>query len=230
MKEIPMLFSTPMVQAILEGRKMQTRRLVKMPKDDIADAKWGYTAFTPEGYISFRGVHASGQYGESFVKVPYCKGDLLYIRETWFPAAINSNRVLVGYHEKDPDITIEITTDRVEYYWKQLDKGRMIPSIHMPKEAARIWLQVASVKVERLQDISEEDAKAEGVELIDYYDIPKDGIQYRAHSYREAFESLWKYINGPESWEANPWVWCVSFKVLSTTGKPSLITEKQNNE
>lgn len=201
MKEIPILFSTHMVQALLDVRKTQTRRLVK---DRVPFGNWDETV-----------KHCP--YGQP--------GDLLYVRETWFPAAINGDRVLVGYHEKDTDITIEITTDRVEYYWKQLHKGRMIPSIHMPKESARIWLQATDVRVERLQDISEEDSKAEGLKVHQtqlgesYFDYTT-GYHNGLFTPRASFRTLWQSINGQESWEANPWVWVISFKVLSTTGKP----------
>lgn len=229
-KEIPILFSTPMVQALLAGRKTQTRRIVKPApqgrmykeheKETWSDTDWGHT-----------------------YKCTYGKpGDIIYVRETWFPAAINGNKVLIGYNVEDPQQTIEITTDKVDSYWKQLDKGRHIPSIHMPKEAARIWLEVTEVRVERLQDISEEDAKAEGIERNCTYDgnhsicstctnqcrsegewlhYMRDLDDFPAYSAKESFQSLWQSINGPDSWNANPWVWVVSFKVLSTTGKPT---------
>lgn len=211
MKEIPTLFSTPMVQATLAGMKTMTRRIIKTALDDRG------LRFTNR-WEDWHGKEVNCRYGSG--------GDLLYVRETWFPAAINGNKVLVGYHDKDPDHTHEFTTEKIDFYWKQLDKARMIPSIHMPKEAARIWLEVADIRVERLQDISEEDAKAEGVEMN------RDGSW---HDYLEpdrlcqdsakaSFQSLWMKINGPESWDANPWVWCVSYKVLSTTGKPELKT------
>lgn len=229
MKEIPLLFSAPMVQAILEGRKTQTRRIAAVPVGDHhgidimdwglskhphqKDGKWLYSVQSDvDDHDTFE---LKPKYGQP--------GDLIWVRETWFPAAINSNRVLVGYHEKDPYITIEITTDRVEYYWKQLHKGRMIPSIHMPKEAARIWLQVTNIRVERLQYITEEDAKAEGVEKIGDGAFPwkhYGSNTARCADAKTSFQSLWQGINGPESWQANPWVWCVSFKVLSTTGRP----------
>lgn len=231
MKEIPMLFSTPMVSAILDKRKAQTRRLVKWPKvPEWHD--WDYEPDTVER-------RANGPWWPVFnhkgfnkdisgpVKCPYGQlGDLLYVRETWFPAAINGNRVVVGYHDKDPDHTHEFTTDKVDFYWKQLNKGRMIPSIHMPKEAARIWLQKTATKVERACDISEADAIAEGVEQNrdgswhDYLE-PNRLCQDTA---KASFQSLWCKINGTETW--NSWVWANSFDVLSTTGKPSLLTEK----
>lgn len=213
-KEIPILFSTPMIQAILAGRKTQTRRVVKSEP-----LRWlEESGFTPE-FVA--------DPGNSFC--PYGHpGDILWVRETWFPAAINGSKVMIGYNVDEPKQTIEITTEKVDYYWKQMDKGRYIPSIHMPKEAARIWLEVTDVRAERLQDISEQQAIAEGIEKrrgstsstkFDYKHYRYD------HSYdvsaEVSFRTLWEKINGPETWNANPWVWVVSFKVLSTTGKPN---------
>jgi hypothetical protein len=227
MKEIPMLFSTPMVQAILAGRKTMTRRIVKMPKEDIKEAKWGYTAFTPKGHISFRGIHSNGQYGESFVKCPYGQpGDLLWVRETWAPD-------LAGDDASSHIEYIRYVADgtRLPIKWvKDYDRYSNRPGIHMNKEYARIWLQVANIRVERLQDIAEEDAKAEGVEVINDGPFPYRhyGSDTTSCAYaRTSFQSLWQSINGDESWDANPFVWVVSFTVLSTTGKP-LITEKIN--
>ena len=120
-------------------------------------------------------------------------------------------------------------------------KGKTIPSIHMPKTAARIWLEITGVRVERAQDISEEDAVAEGVLSLpesftekhfpEYSDKLKEwgesnGGQFPTTrpplgpSPAEKFKQLWCEIHGRESWDANPWVWCLEFKVLSTTGKP----------
>jgi hypothetical protein len=228
----PILFSTPMIQSLLAGRKTQTRRMAAVPVGDhhgidimdwglsehphLSEGKWTYTVQTDVD--DSRAFELKPKYGHA--------GDIIWCRESWFPAAINGNKVMVGFYDKDPDNTYEFTTEKIDFYLKQMNKGRMIPSIHMPKEAARIWLQVTDVRVERLQDITEEDAQAEGVELVDYYDIPKDGIQYQAHSNKEAFESLWQSINSTESWDANPWVWVVSFEVLGFTGKPSTLTEK----
>lgn len=203
MKEHPILFSTPMVQAILEGRKTQTRRVVKMKKQ-ITDPAFGYTAFTPKNHISVRGIHANGQYGESFFKCPYGQpGDLLYVRETFTPYRTDK------YLYKADEILL------INGAWK--------PSIHMPKAAARIWLEVEEVKVEWLQDISEEDAKEEGVTPDLATDHPK-GVYYTA------FSDLWTKINGNGSWISNPWVWVIKFKVLSTTGATSIQNPATSNQ
>ena len=126
----PILFNTEMVRANLDGRKSCTRRLVKGFVPD--DAIWGYTAFTPKGYISCRGTFADG-YGEKFFKLPYQTGDILYVRETW-------SKGLERYiYRADYSDTEKFYRNgkEIEMKWK--------PSIHMPKEAARIWLNVTDV-------------------------------------------------------------------------------------
>lgn len=218
--ERPILFQTEMVQAILAGQKSQTRRTVKMPKE-IEDARWGYTAFTPPQHISVRGKHANGQYGESFVKCPYgMPGDLLWVRETWQnQQCLYCSEPVFVYKADEHDA------------FAANDLGRWKPSIHMPKAAARIWLKITDIRVERLHAIGHQNAIREGVYEYTLEDNPTDyphiykwkdytdpqNAFYMPHS---SFKSLWVSINGPQSWRANPWVWVVSFEVVSTTGRP----------
>lgn len=201
----PILFNTEMVRAILEGRKSCTRRIEKgfIPDDEV----WGYTAFTPKGYISCRGTFADG-YGEKFFKLPCEPGDILYVRETWCD---------------DRQFTHDSTPGR--YFYKASENGdfKWKPSIHMPKEAARIWLKVTNVRVERLQDITPKDAKNEGVGNLFYEDIgysekdygtevdPEYGIA------KEQFAWLWdstikKSDLAQYGWDANPYVWVIEFE------------------
>ena len=183
----PILFNTKMVRAILDGRKDATRRIVKGFIPD--DAVWGYTAFTPKGYISCRGTFADG-YGEKFFKLPCESGDILYVRETWKKAP-NGYYYYEDWQRNDiADIT----------KWK--------PSIHMPKEAARIWLKVMNVRVERLQEITEVQAQAEGC---------NSGLLTGACTARGQFEDLWnstvkKSDIDRYGWDANPWVWVIEFE------------------
>lgn len=161
----PILFNTDMVRAILDHTKSCTRRAIK--GEILNDAAWGYTMLTPKGYISCRGMH-KGEHVEKFFKLPCEKGDILYVRESIFQGVARSL-----------DISGEFTTfmtEDFEYYadgkhakehWK--DKEQLIwmsrrPSIHMPKEAARIFLKVTDVRVERLRDITEEQAEREGTQ------------------------------------------------------------------
>lgn len=183
----PILFNTEMVRAILDGRKGATRRIVKGFIPD--DAVWGYTAFTPKGYISCRGTFADG-YGEKIFKLPCETGDILYVRETWKEAP-------KGY-----------------YYYEDWQKGDIAdvtkwkPSIHMPKEAARIWLKVIDVRVERLQEITEVQAQAEGC---------NSGLLTGACTARGQFEDLWnstvkKSDIDRYGWDANSYVWVIEFE------------------
>ena len=183
----PILFNTEMVRAILDGRKDATRRIVKGFIPD--DAVWGYTAFTPKGYISCRGTFADG-YGEKFFKLPCEPGDILYVRETWKEAP----KGYYYYEDWQKDDIADVTK------WK--------PSIHMPKEVARIWLKVTDVRVERLQEITEVQAKAEGC---------NSGLLIGACTARGQFEDLWNStIKKPDlnryGWSANPYVWIIEFE------------------
>lgn len=227
MKELPILFSTPMVQSILEGRKTMTRRLNgldKIPKD---------TTFSTYVYkdiaIGLPATHCiarlfKGQWVETFnLHCPYGEpGDLLWVRETWCKG------ITKPYHYAASVCNPKY--DKPDGGWK--------PSIHMPKAAARIWLQVQEVRIERLHDITDQDAIAEGIKRevfpqtgsYCYYFYPCNDL--RDDSYidypKTSFYSLWKSINGKQSWDANPWVWVISYQVLSTTGKPDLIEPNKN--
>lgn len=212
----PILFNTEMVRAILDGRKTCIRRVVKDGIPD--DAMWGYTAFTPKGYISCRGVYADG-YGEGFYKLPYQPGDILYVRETWgHPISLNSNKQYV------------FRADKIAESGFKNDSHIWHPSIHMPKEAARIWLKVTDVRVERLQEITETQTEEEGFLFTppclhrtgeNYCDI--DGpcgnkIKYCDMSAGELFgKVLWdstikKSDIDIYGWDANPWVWVIEFE------------------
>ena len=191
----PILFNTGMVQAILDGRKDATRRIVKGFIPD--DAVWGYTAFTPKGYISCRGTFADG-YGEKFFKLPCEPGDTLYVRETWYKSPLRY------MYRANYSNTEQFYTDgkEVNIKWR--------PSIHMPKEAARIWLRVTDVRVERLQEITLEQICREGVEIEYPYVLNGEEKIY-------AFSNLWnstikKADLDCYGWDANPWVWVIEFE------------------
>lgn len=203
---LPILFNTEMVRAILDGRKDATRRIVKGFIPD--DAVWGYTAFTPKGYISCRGTFADG-YGEKFFKLPCEPGDILYVRETWMDYAG------LTMYKADCDIYRLDSLNFAGFGWK--------PSIHMPKEAARIWLKVTDVKVERLQDITPKGAESEGVGNLFYDDIGYGEKNYGTEvdtEYgitKEQFAWLWESTIKKSDldrygWDANPWVWVIEFE------------------
>lgn len=212
----PILFNTEMVKAILDNRKSCTRRIVKgfIPEDAI----WGYTAFTPKGYISCRGTFADG-YGEKFFKLPCKKGDILYVRETycWCPCWDCGMDTEDGCCDKTASRFYSIS--KKEYgcygYRASFDDNeepfdRWYPSIHMPKAAARIFLKVLDVRVERLQDITEEQAKAEGC---------NSGLLTGPCTARGQFESLWnstikKSDIDSYGYVANPYVFVIEFELI----------------
>lgn len=236
MKERPILFSGPMVRAILEGRKTQTRRVIKLRKLHVSD--------TPGYDFQFRDkqLRWHDYRHEDFLKLcPHgAPGDRLWVRETWAdvnttegPAiAYRANNGLVTWHEfskvfdKDygagPSMNYKAYPGDYVMWCDDLFDGapdhKWRPSIHMPRWASRITLDIKSVRVERLQDISEEDARAEGVEPdIHLYEV--NGDVHESWDFVKGFEDLWESINGKDSWAQNPWVWVIEFEQYTKEGK-----------
>ncbi|KIF80798.1 hypothetical protein [Noviherbaspirillum autotrophicum] len=214
MKERPILFSAPMVRAILDGTKTQTRRVVKpqpvLRRDlSVSDNELAWQ-LSPGSFIICPNTRAP----EDFEKrSPYGQpGGRLWVRETFCPIYPQDPTYNGGEPiEYDYAATYK-HGDRlgdslgIKKVWK--------PSIHMPRAACRIVLEVTGVRVERLQDISEADAIAEGIERsgecnwCDYLDYGYNDFTNARYSYR----TLWESINGAGSWNANPWVWVIEFK------------------
>lgn len=211
MKERPILFSGPMVQAILDGRKTQTRRIVKpQPRKSQIDNGTVFSSKDPFMMLT--------------KECPYGKvGDSLWVRENHAliecvcqaaPAALRG-----GCKECGGVGTI------VEYAADGKLNGKQRPSIHMPRWASRITLQITDIRVERLQEIDEIDAEAEGLEVHEFTDaygterrafsfgdyLSDNGVGTYDYSAVSVFEELWKSINGHDSWDANPWVFVVNF-------------------
>lgn len=222
-KERPILFSTAMVQAIMEGRKTQTRRVVK-PQLPIGTI-WNQVY---DGELNYRIVDSP--IVDTNCKCPYGQpGDLLWVRETWVQGKYKIHFAASVCNPK---------FDKLDGGWK--------PSIHMPKAAARIWLRITGMRVERLQDISEKDILSEGVQYpVVNSEIPgmvkpvfkvgeeNGAINFMPDGWQSMDEKgktkallyahwaeLWGKINGLASWTANPWVWVIEFEVISKTGKP----------
>lgn len=203
----PILFNTEMVRAILEGRKSCTRRLVKPQPDEKHTYPLGFVTDSTEkkevGCFGF----AANEYGGSiqYVKPPYryAPGDILYVRETWKKAP-NGYYYYEDWQRNDiADVT----------KWK--------PSIHMPKEAARIWLKVIDVRVERLQEISEDGAVKEGIYVANCKDCNApfgcDACPDEGYNEIDEFVELWNITVKKSDidrygWDANPWVWVIEFE------------------
>jgi len=198
-----MIFNGEMVRAILDGRKTQTRRPVKLPHID-RDAMCELSGNELAGELS------AGNYRNS----PHGKpGDRIWVRET---SGLQVRRDALGgtgefrvYRASAPDAIRYTTAEGKEVPVK------WTPSIHMPRHACRILLEITGVRVERLNSISQEDAQAEGMELTGWrptYSDPDSGGE--AWTPYDNFAQLWESIYGEESWNANPWVWVIEFKVV----------------
>lgn len=191
----PMLFSTDMVRAILEDRKTVTRRVVK-PQPDGRPVPMTKDSCWP-GYFAIQGT-------EKVVRLPYQPGDILWVRETWAEMPYGFVYRVDG---EEPD------------GWDCDDRWR--PSIHMPRGAARIFLRVTGVRVERLQEITEDGAKAEGAEKSYPYTDPETGktvfVLDEKGTYRSGFSQIWDRTIKPKDrlsccWESTPWVWVIEFE------------------
>ena len=198
MRERPILFSAPMVRAILEGRKTQTRRTVKQVGKDggfvilnYGTHDWPYRSDDGESASHTVRIGNKLYQNETPHDCPYGRpGDRLWVKETFRDArAVAAGRVL---YRASGDTACG---------WR--------PSIFMPRELSRVTLEVTGIRVERLQDISEADAIAEGVDF-DLSEYPFSGQPTRTPTL--AYRQLWNGINGTDSWAANPWVWVVEFK------------------
>ena len=190
-----MLFSTDMVRAILEDRKTVTRRVVK-PQPDGRPVPMTKDSCWP-GYFAIQGT-------EKVVRLPYQPGDILWVRETWAEMPYGFVYRVDG---EEPD------------GWDCDDHWR--PSIHMPRGAARIFLRVTGVRVERLQEITEDGAKAEGAEKSYPYTDPETGktvfVLDEKGTYRSGFSQIWdRTIKQKDRlsccWESTPWVWVIEFE------------------
>jgi len=213
-KERPILFSAPMVRALLDGSKTQTRRVVKMPPswDCVVYADWG-NGWWP--YRSDDGESPNYDNNEIPLNCPYGQpGDILWVRESWHQ---RGSWQAPGWPEAEPEDYYWSGTRQVVYAADSANPGdgwRSRPSIHMPRWASRILLEVVSVRVERLQDIGEADARAEGVTIEDRHTVGYCAGEFLPPSIR-AYRDLWEQINGAGTWDASPWVWVVEFKRVS---------------
>jgi len=251
-KQRPILFSTPMVQALLAGRKTQTRRIVKLKHIDPSNCGAIFPDGSGKGWIAWSpGTHATAELtareypGEQGFKCPYgTVGDILWVRETW--GVLQPSHATPAGRPYDGSFCFRADHDDEKPKWNEgtYEFFGWKPSIFMPKSAARIWLEITNIRVERVQDISEEDAKAEGVKKNCEGDIEKcpacskigicqaenewhhytrDFDDFPAYSAQESYLSFWEKINGAESLAVNPWIWALTFKVLSITGKPETL-------
>lgn len=190
MKMKPILFNIQMVQAILDGRKTTTRRIIKVNNN-----------LEFMGFKEWKALWGKGCCIHETIKAPYMPGDILYVRETWgisnpLGDFARNNRtaeyVYKAGYSKGERIPMAREQEKNLGVWK--------PSIHMPKVAARIFLKVTSVRVERLQDIAEQGIKAEGITE-----------EWPPHA-MDKFQELWDSTTKEYKWRLNPWVWVIEFE------------------
>ena len=216
-KERPILFSVPMVRAILDGRKTQTRRVVK-PQ---LEGRWNCWLREGERGTEIHVCRREHERGEDcepefFARCPYgSSGDRLWVREAHW---IHESERIVAYRA-DGEMP------------KHMEGSRWRPSIHMPRWASRLLLEVTEVRVERLQEITEEGAIAEGVTASESVDHSTEGVRLgdgwilgpttEWHSASGNFALLWDSFNDKRGhgWDENPWVWVVSFRRLQSQGR-----------
>lgn len=206
-----MIFNGEMVRAILDGRKTQTRRIMKVQPQPCNHANWpDYSPDSqwksyPNGWccaVCANGTTIDHRHHAKGINCPYgAVGDRIWVRETWAEAGASA-----------PDLKLYRANypAHVPTHYENVPPAedvRWTPSIHMPRWASRLTLEITGVRVERLRDLSEDDAKSEGI-------TPPSGGVLPGWEYRITFRDLWMSIYGADNWEANPWVWVIEFKVV----------------
>ncbi len=207
MADRPIIFSAPMVKALLAGRKVQTRRITRDQPKTLKNGVW---------YRPLPGLPAHYQYAlggriYGYLNIEWAPGDRLWVRENW--------QTLQKWDSLKPK-HLANDVDKIRYSADEFERnplwawGKTRPSIFLPRWASRLTLSVTQVRVERLNDISEEDAAAEGIAepYLGDGDTPFEE-QAVLVSRRMQFRNLWNQIHEPGSWEANPWVAAISFSV-----------------
>lgn len=239
MKERPILFNTEMVQAILKGCKTQARRVLKnqpawvdTPEGSISSSGWTYQ--DPKKKVTLRHWNERESFVQELSKYcPLgCVGDRLWVRETFTQGYDSTllksegddiDAVSIIYKADGAEIYRECPKEVAENWgdWSCDGEGDPVfkPSIHMPRWASRLLLEITAVRVERLNDISKADANKEGGPKghpsIDKVSI---GLGFKDWP-RSWFAQTWAWIYGADSWAANPWVWVIEFKVVEPTDK-----------
>ena len=223
MKFRPILFSTPMVQAIISGSKVQTRRVIK-PQPVLGNGDWD-----SRNIKQVEGKFVPFMQHTEHKSIKYKIGDVLWVRESHFQYGMwmkngktktgkqkwkfvkDKALTSVAYMDNPPKEVLKNSNREVLGWFKR-------SSLFMPKEACRLFLKIKNIRVERLQDISQRDCFEEGIEVTELgcrnYDKSypvKEFIGGGTEAIR-SFKSLWQYINGEESWNSNPWVWVIQFE------------------
>ena len=212
MRERPIIFNADMVRAVLDGRKTQTRRIMReqpevIPKED----EHGKPGF----WIPFNAGKTMVRNDDMHIACPFgLKGDRLWVRETFrVHSRATDVATLVYKASEQQSWTQQTHRVPIEKCNKPAVVDKWTPSIHMPRWASRITLEITGVRVERLWDITEDDAKAEGCtfEALRFKPDTRE-VEEMGHTAVHQFGGLWQSIYGADSWQANPWVWVIEFK------------------
>ena len=235
MKERGMIFNAEMVRAILDGRKTQTRRPMKVQPVlsgglyEVYGAGWS-VGMTSVPAVPGHSLAANCPFG--------CVGDRIWVRETYRVHSKASDLATLVYKASEQNSWAE-QTHRVplSVCTKQVSPDKWTPAIHMPRWASRILLEITDVRLERLQDISEEGAQHEGLytevwdqtvvarnyaasdEFFQFWSDDMPHFVEMNELYRSSFRSLWESLYGEDGWQANPWVWVIEFKRIEGADK-----------
>lgn len=214
MADKPIIFSAPMVRALLDGRKTQTRRVPKIAWE--AGVNRDFTGWRPE-QVGPRRWQLIGGFGVGAnIKTAYAVGDRLWVREHWRTADAYDDLAPSQLGGEEPIIYLADDTLETWGWRNDFVPGRFRQAMHMPRWASRITLTVSDVRVQRLQEISEVDAVAEGCEATGWrptYGNPDNAGFEETITAKDAFADIWNSLHGPGAWDANPWVAAHTFTV-----------------
>lgn len=219
MPDRPIIFSAPMVRALLAGTKTQTRRVLhpQPPRDyELVGMTGARAAF--QAAVTYRPTEGDW---DASIRLPCQSGDRLWVREAWRAShkldRLNATMIAADCHDAgylETWAPIQFEADGHRSNWAHDDRlGRYRAARFMPRWASRLTLLVTDVRVQRLHEISEADTIAEGVSIQQFgwhSSVPTDG----AHEHIGSYAALWEHLHGPGSWDANPWVAAITFRVL----------------
>lgn len=206
----PILFNTQMVRAILDGRKSCTRRIVKPQWEECPNCKYVHNEYIYDNLAENVYCARCGYPLVPEKRAPYQPGDILYVRETWCGWYLPLVGMHYCYRATEPDGNKRPTSPEYDCDVKKISWR---PSIHMPKEAARIWLKVTDVRVEQLQDISGEDLIKEGIDFFQ-----SNYVRVAFNEFKNIWNSTIKKSDIDRyGWDASPWVWVIEFERCEKT-------------
>lgn len=207
----PILFNTQMVRAILDGRKSCTRRIAKPQWEECPNCKYVHNEYIYDNLAENVYCARCGYPLVPERRAPYQPGDILYVRETWCGWYLPLVGMHYCYRATEPDGNKRPTSPEYDCV---VEKISWHPSIHMPKEAARIWLKVTDVRVEQLQDISGEDLIKEGIDFFQ-----SNYVRVAFNEFKNIWNSTIKKSDLDRyGWNANPWVWVIEFERCESEG------------